>query len=38
VTGGFPQDALKGTVEILGDVVGPVLPAGEWEAVRGSKP
>lgn len=30
--GRFPQHALFGTVEILGDIVEPVLPAGDWEA------
>ena len=29
--GKYPQDALKGTVEILGDVVDPVLPPEAWE-------
>ena len=28
----YPQDTLRGSVEILGDIVGPVLPAREWEA------
>lgn len=28
---GSPQDGLRGTVEFLGDVVGPVLPASAWE-------
>jgi antitoxin (DNA-binding transcriptional repressor) of toxin-antitoxin stability system len=28
----YPQLALFGTVEILGNVVEPVLPAGDWEA------
>ena len=28
----YPQQALFGTVEILGDIVEPVLPAGDWEA------
>jgi len=28
----YPQRSLIGTVEILGDVVEPVLPAKEWEA------
>ena len=27
-----PQDLLGGSVEILGDVVSPPLPAGAWEA------
>jgi len=29
-----PQDSLAGTVEILGDIVRPVLPASAWEATR----
>lgn len=29
---GYPQDSLKGTVQILGDVVSPVLPPEAWEA------
>ncbi len=29
----LPQEELIGTVEILGDVVSPVLPAEAWEAV-----
>jgi len=29
-----PQDTLKGTVQILGDVLEPVLPAEAWEAER----
>jgi prevent-host-death family protein len=28
----YPQQALFGTVEILGDVIEPVLPAEDWEA------
>jgi prevent-host-death family protein len=32
--GEYPQQALFGTVEILGDIVEPVLPAGDWEAGR----
>ncbi len=31
-SGKYPQDALVGTVEILGDVLGPVLPPEAWEA------
>ena len=27
-----PQDDLRGTVKIKGDVLGPVLPAEAWEA------
>jgi prevent-host-death family protein len=30
----YPQDTLAGTVEVLGDVVSPVLPASAWEAQR----
>ena len=30
----YPQDSLAGSVEILGDVLSPVLPAGAWEALR----
>jgi len=29
----YPQRSLFGTVEILGDVVEPVLPAAAWEAL-----
>jgi prevent-host-death family protein len=29
----YPQQALFGTVEILGDIVEPVLPAEDWEAL-----
>jgi prevent-host-death family protein len=29
---GHPQDALAGTVEILGDVIGPVLEPDVWES------
>jgi prevent-host-death family protein len=32
---GHPQDALAGSVEFLGDVIGPVLPAEVWEAETG---
>jgi len=31
-----PQDTLKGTVRILGDIVSPVLPPAAWEAEGGS--
>jgi len=33
--GKYPQDSLKGTVKILGDVIEPVLPAELWEAESG---
>jgi prevent-host-death family protein len=31
----YPQHALFGTVEILGDLLEPVLPASDWEAENG---
>jgi prevent-host-death family protein len=31
----YPQASLEGTVTIHGDIVGPVLPASAWNAVRG---
>lgn len=36
--GRFPQDALKGKGEIVGDIVAPVLPADAWDVERASKP
>lgn len=36
-SGGFPQDSLEGTVEILGDLIAPVLSADSWEAEGGSE-
>jgi len=30
--GGYPQARLAGTVEILGDVMSPALPAEAWDA------
>jgi prevent-host-death family protein len=30
--GAYPQEALRGTVRILGDVIGPVLDPGTWDA------
>jgi prevent-host-death family protein len=29
---GYPQDTLLGTVEVLGDIVSPILTADAWEA------
>ncbi|RMF81768.1 MAG: type II toxin-antitoxin system Phd/YefM family antitoxin [Nitrospirae bacterium] len=34
---GHPQAALAGSVEILGDVVEPPLPAEAWEAEGGGR-
>jgi prevent-host-death family protein len=31
----YPQERLRGTVRIHGDVVAPVIPAEDWDAVRG---
>jgi prevent-host-death family protein len=36
--GGYPQEALAGSVEFLGDVLGPVLPPEVWEAEAGGEP
>jgi prevent-host-death family protein len=33
--GKYPQDELRGSVKILGDVITPVLPPEAWNAVRG---
>ena len=33
---GYPQDELRGSVQVLGDIVSPVLPAATWEAESGS--
>lgn len=30
----YPQETLKGTVEILGDIVGPAVEPDEWEVER----
>jgi len=34
---GSPQDRLRGTVKILGDIVSPAVPPDEWEALGGSQ-
>jgi prevent-host-death family protein len=34
----YPQDSLHGTVEVLGDILEPVLPAEAWEAEGGKLP
>lgn len=31
----YPQYKLVGTVEILGDIIEPAVPAEDWDAVRG---
>ena len=33
---GYPQDDLRGSVHVLGDIVTPVLPAEAWESEAGS--
>ncbi len=32
--GGYPQDNLKGTVIIKGDILAPVLPEEDWEVLK----
>ncbi len=34
----FPQDSLAGSVEIVGDVLSPVLPKRMWDALRSPRP
>lgn len=29
----YPQDALRGTVQTTGDVIGPAVPEDDWEAL-----
>jgi prevent-host-death family protein len=31
---GFPQDGLAGTLEILGDVIEPVIAPDDWDAEK----
>jgi len=31
-----PQAELKGTVTVIGDIVGPVVPADHWDSLAGS--
>lgn len=33
--GRYPQDRLKGTVKIFGDIISPPLPPEVWDANRG---
>ncbi len=33
---GFPQDDLRGSVRVLGDIVAPPLPAEAWESEAGA--
>lgn len=30
----YPQQALQGTVTVVGDIVGPALPEEHWESLR----
>lgn len=30
----FPQDSLKGTVTVVGDIIEPVLPASAWDVLK----
>ena len=31
---GYPQQALRGSIKILGDILEPVFPAEAWDALR----
>jgi len=31
---GYPQDSLKGTVKVLGDILEPAFPSGGWDAEK----
>ena len=33
---GYPQDDLRGSARILGDIVAPALPAEAWESEAGA--
>lgn len=33
---GYPQNDLRGSARILGDIESPVLPAGTWESEAGA--
>jgi antitoxin (DNA-binding transcriptional repressor) of toxin-antitoxin stability system len=35
--GRYPQECLRGSVEVLGDIMAPVLPAHAWEALAGGR-
>jgi prevent-host-death family protein len=32
----YPQDALKGSVQVVGDILGPAVPPEWWEANAGA--
>ena len=32
----YPQSELKGTVTVIGDIVGPVVPAEHWDSLAGA--
>lgn len=34
--GKYPQDSLKGTVEVLGDIIEPAFAPEDWESERDS--
>ena len=33
VRGGYPQSELRGTARVLGDIVAPAAPEGDWESL-----
>ena len=35
--GGFPQDAIRGLGEIVGDIISPIVDANDWDAERGRR-
>ena len=32
----YPQAELKGTVTVIGDIIGPALPADHWDSLAGA--
>jgi len=37
-TGEYPQQTLRGSARIVGDILSPPLPADAWEATRAGSP
>lgn len=33
----YPQSELRGTVTIIGDIIGPVLPEHHWDSLAGAR-
>ena len=34
----YPQDTLRGSVEVVGDIIAPAVPVDTWEAEATGKP